>query len=175
MCETVVRPTLQGMKDEGIPFNGVLYTGLMLTDNGPRVIEYNVRFGDPELQAMLPLLDEDVYALIHDATTGLVRSPKLKQVSTALVVLASKDYPESSEGGPEIIGLDQSHDSIEVFHAGTKLDQDGAVRASGGRVLNIVGKGVEREQALRVAYQQIKAGFGNFEGMQFRGDIGSNL
>lgn len=173
ICREVLEPAIRGILDEGAPFVGVLYAGLMLTPEGPQVIEFNVRFGDPETQAVLPLLESDFYLLLQAAATGKLHElPELKwqNASAACVVMASRGYPGDYEGGVPITGLDQSEDNQAlVFHAGTRLTDQGWL-TNGGRVLNVVGLGKTLDEALVHAYQRIEAI--SFNGAQYRRDIG---
>lgn len=170
----IIEPTLQGMLDGGCPYKGVLYLGLMMTSEGPQVIEFNARFGDPECQAILPLINEDVFLLIKDAAEGNVRAPKIKEIASALIVLASEGYPENPTVPRVISGLGSQYKNVEVFHAGTS-HQSELVMSAGGRVLNVVGLGENIDTALVNAYAAIGDQAINFEGVQYRKDIGSNL
>jgi phosphoribosylamine--glycine ligase len=128
VMEEIINPTLRGMRQRGIPFKGVLFAGLMIGPQGPKLIEFNVRFGDPETQVMLPRVQDDVLALLHGAATGaLPQKPVSLSPETALtVVFAAKGYPDAPERGSEIKGVERAAamDSITVYHAGTKLDGD---------------------------------------------------
>ena len=173
VLDDIVRPVLQGMQDEGHPYRGFLYVGLMLTANGPKVIEFNVRFGDPEAQVVLPMLDEDLSWLLGAAATGALpsRPARFRNEPHVGVVLAAGGYPEQPESGKPIIGLDAAAavPGAMVFHAGTSK-RDGQVVTSGGRVLTVVGRGASHRDAIDVAYRA--AAHVQFEGMQFRRDIG---
>jgi phosphoribosylamine---glycine ligase len=169
----IVEPVLRGMRAEGREYRGFLYVGLMLTCGGPKVIEFNVRFGDPEAQVVVPLVAGDFAALLAAAADGALPDAPItlaagKQVG---VVLASRNYPGSSPGGVPIAGLDRAAalDGVTVFHAGTAAAPDGIVTA-GGRVLTVVGRGDSYETAIARAYQG--AGLIHFDGMQYRRDIG---
>ena len=169
----IVRPVLRGMASEGRPFHGFLYVGLMLTQRGPRVVEFNVRFGDPEAQVVLPMLDEDLSTLLWAAAAGALpdRPARFRDQPHVGVVLASAGYPESSDNGRAIDGLDEAArvpDAL-VFHAGTARRGDRIVTA-GGRVLTVVGRGPTHREAIGVAYRAVEQI--RFEGMQFRRDIG---
>jgi phosphoribosylamine--glycine ligase len=169
----VVRPVLNGMKAEGYPFRGFLYVGLMMTAKGPKVIEFNVRFGDPEAQVVLPMLDEDLSWLLAAAATGALpdRPARFRNEPHVGVVLAAGGYPESVETGKRISGLDAAAavKNAMVFHAGT-AKRDGQIVTSGGRVLTVVGRGTTHREAIDVAYDA--AARVQFDGMQFRRDIG---
>ena len=169
----IVTPVVRGMADEGYPFAGFLYVGLMLTAEGPKVIEFNVRLGDPEAQVILSLIDEPLLPLLVAAASG-----RLRQMAVALasevrvgVVLASRGYPESSESGQSIAGLDAAEltRGVTVFHAGT-AKRDGRIVTASGRVLTVVGSGSDYARAIERAYAGVSAI--SFDGMQFRHDIG---
>ena len=168
---SILQPTIDGLRAEGRPFVGVLYAGLMLTDDGLRVLEFNCRFGDPETQAILPLLDSDLIDIAEACAMGRLAEIDLrwKQGSAACVVLASEGYPGKYPGGREIAGLEISFENAVVFHAGTKL-LDGKVITAGGRVLGVTGWGPTLYLALNNAYAAIDRI--SFEGMQYRKDIG---
>jgi phosphoribosylamine--glycine ligase len=173
VIETIVRPVLDGMVHEGHPYRGFLYVGLMLTAVGPKVIEFNVRFGDPEAQVILPMLDEDLSWLLGAAATGVLPSRAArfsKQVHVG-VVLAAGGYPGTVETGKIISGLEAAAEvpGALVFHAGTAR-QDGRIVPSGGRVLTVVGRGATYRDAIDIAYSA--ASRITFDGMQFRRDIG---
>jgi len=173
VIKEVVEPVLGGMRSEGHPFRGFLYVGLMLTAAGPKVVEFNVRFGDPEAQVILPMLDEDLPALLMAAATGALpsRAARTRDERLVGVVLASAGYPESSESGRVIEGLARAAavPGALVFHAGTAA-RDGAIVTAGGRVLTVVGRGPTYPDAIAVAYRAVSEI--RFEGMQFRTDIG---
>ena len=168
---SILQPTIDGLCAEGRPFVGVLYAGLMLTADGPRVLEFNCRFGDPETQAILPLLDSDLIDIAEACAMGRLAEIDLrwKQGSAACVVLASEGYPGKYPGGREIAGLEISFENAVVFHAGTKL-LDGKVITAGGRVLGVTGWGPTLYLALNNAYAAID--HISFNGMQYRKDIG---
>ena len=173
VIDEVVRPVLTGMKTEGYPFCGFLYVGLMLTNAGPKVIEFNVRFGDPEAQVILPMLDEDLSWLLAAAATGALpeRAARFRSEPHVAVVLAAGGYPDTVETGKAIAGLDAAAavPNAMVFHAGT-TKRDGRIVTSGGRVLSVVGRGETHRAAIDAAYQA--AALVTFDGMQFRRDIG---
>ena len=170
---SIVRPVLEGMLREGHPYRGFLYVGLMLTSDGPKVIEFNVRFGDPEAQVVLPMLDEDLSSLLMCAAGGELpsRAARFSNQVHVGVVLAAGGYPESVETGKVISGLDaaaQVPDAV-IFHAGT-APQNGNVVTAGGRVLTVVGRGPTYRAAIDTAYAA--AARIRFDGMQLRRDIG---
>jgi phosphoribosylamine--glycine ligase len=155
---TIIEPTLAGMAAEGAAFTGVLYAGLMLTREGPRLVEFNARFGDPECQVLMARFEGDLAALLLALARGDGRAAphwSLRQMSAALVVLAAQGYPDAPLTGSVIRGLPGAADVPGglVFHAGTRRDGDGTVRAAGGRVLNAVGVGSDLPAALAAAYQ----------------------
>jgi phosphoribosylamine---glycine ligase len=173
VLDEVVAPVLNGMKAEGNPFRGFLYVGLMITSTGPKVIEFNVRFGDPEAQVVLPMLDEDLSWLLAAAATGALpnRPARFRAEAHVGVVLAAGGYPDSAESGKVITGLDAAAriPNALVFHAGT-TKRDGQIVTNGGRVLTVVGRGATHRDAIAVAYEAAQQV--HFEGMQFRRDIG---
>ena len=168
---TVHRPIVAAMAERGTPFHGVLYGGLMIGADGPKVIEFNARFGDPETQAVLPRLRSDLVDLFRAAREpgGLAgMSADFDDDWAVTVVLASAGYPESSSKGDVIRGLDEAATIAEVTHAGTAA-QDGEIVTAGGRVLNVTGLGPDPAAARDRAYDA--AGRISFEGMQVRSDI----
>ena len=170
--ENVVRPTLAGLKADGIDFRGTLYVGLMLTADGPRVLEFNVRFGDPETQAILPMVDEDLLPSLLASAKGepMPESLKFKEGATMVVVLASKGYPESYPKGEIIEVPENLPEGTQLVHAGTSLADSGEVITSGGRVLGAVGIGSNLGEAAKKAYllcDQVA-----FDSKYFRRDIG---
>jgi phosphoribosylamine--glycine ligase len=173
VCDEIVRPVLAGMEHEGHPYRGFLYVGLMLTSDGPRVVEFNVRFGDPEAQVVLPMLDEDLSWLLGETATGALpsRPAQFRNEPHVGVVLAAGGYPDSPELGKAISGTDEAsrEPGAVVFHAGTAMRGDELVTA-GGRVLTVVGRGPTYRDAIDVAYRA--ASKIQFDGMQFRHDIG---
>jgi phosphoribosylamine--glycine ligase len=167
----IVNPVISGMAGEGYPFCGFLYVGLMLTADGPSVVEFNVRLGDPETQVILPLIDEPLLPLLVAAAEGRLRQPSCSLGRDRLVgvVMASRGYPESSESGQPIHGTREAERVSQVFHAGTAL-RGGALVTAGGRVLTVVGRGVSFDEAVTRAYEGVSKI--HFEGMQYRRDIG---
>jgi phosphoribosylamine--glycine ligase len=169
---TVLQPVVDELARRGTPFHGVLYAGLMLTADGPRVLEFNVRFGDPETQAVLPRLRSDLLDLVERATRpgGLAGATLEWDPRAAVtVVLASRGYPASSSSGDVITGLDRVPGGVEVTHAGTKRRDDGAIVTAGGRVLNVTALGADAEAARTAAYAA--ADVIDFDGKQLRRDI----
>ena len=169
----IVEPVIAGMASEGRPYRGVLYVGLMLTPTGPKVIEFNVRFGDPEAQVILPLIDEPLLPLLIAAARGELRQTSCRLSGQKLVgvVIASRGYPESSESGQPISGIDRAEreSGVRVLHAGTALRNNTLVTA-GGRVLTVVASGADYAGAIARAYAGVERI--HFEGMQYRRDIG---
>jgi phosphoribosylamine---glycine ligase len=173
VVDEIVRPVLEGMAREGNPYRGFLYVGLMITSEGPKVVEFNVRFGDPEAQVVLPMLDEELSALLASAAEGSLptRRARFRSEPHVAVVLASRGYPENPDSGKAISGLEAAaaERGALVFHAGTAMRERQLV-TSGGRVLTVVGRGATHRDAIDVAYRA--ASRISFEGVQFRRDIG---
>jgi len=169
----ILKPTIKGLKEDGITYRGVIYAGLMLTEAGPKVLEYNCRFGDPETQVVLPLLKSDFFELMMAVINGKLGSHKklIWSVDTsACVVMASKGYPGKYATGIPITGLHNLKDSAcYVFHAGTQRKGNRLV-TSGGRVLGVMGTDKDLKQALNRTYRAI--GKIRFEGAAYRRDIG---
>ncbi len=170
---TIFLPTIKALKEEGRTFKGCLYFGLMLTPNGPKVVEYNCRFGDPETQVVLPLLESDLYTIMqacHDGTLADV-DVKWSEEACACVVEASGGYPVKYEKGYEIHGLDENgqHEGVVIYHAGTKKE-NGKYYTNGGRVLGITAKGTNLQEALDKAYAVVNEV--GFDKMHYRTDIG---
>lgn len=170
----VVEPTLNGAREEGFPFRGVLFIGLMLTAAGPKVLEYNVRFGDPETQAILVRLESDLGEIFQAITAEDLRNVSVRwsDESSACVVLASDGYPGPYQSGVAIKGLDQltTGDRLEVFHAGTSKSESGEFLTAGGRVLGITAAGSTLDKALANCYDAVSKV--SWEGLQYRRDIG---
>ena len=170
--ESIVRPTLAGLKAEGIEFRGTLYVGLMLTNAGPKVLEFNVRFGDPETQVILPLLDDDLVPLLLASARGeeLPDSVRFKEAYAMVVVLASTGYPESYPKGEVISTPSDFPEGSQLIHAGTKLDEEGKCVTAGGRVLGAVGMGSSLQEARERANAVCDSV--DFPSKYFRRDIG---
>jgi phosphoribosylamine--glycine ligase len=166
----IVRPTLHGLIVSGSPYRGLLYCGLMLTRDGPKVIEFNVRFGDPEAQVVLPMVAQPLTPLLWAAATGVLRSSAITVSNEPHVgvVIAAEGYPGDVRTGRRIEGLDEASDAL-MFFAGVK-EQDGNLVTSGGRVMTVVGRGPTFDEAIERAYAAVSRI--RFEGMQFRRDIG---
>lgn len=169
----VVRPTVAELVRRGIDFRGVLYAGLMLTETGPRVLEFNCRFGDPETQALLPRLESDLLELLWTAARGedLPGAVGWRSGAAVGVVVASRGYPASSSKGDVISGLDrvEAMDQVEVYQAATGRDADGRLITAGGRVLTVTGRGDTFADARARAYAGVAAI--DFEGSHHRRDI----
>jgi phosphoribosylamine---glycine ligase len=169
----IVEPALAGARQEGFAFKGVLFLGLMLTDDGPKLLEYNVRFGDPETQAILVRLKTDLLSIfesIYSETLGSL-DVAWSEGSSACVVAANRGYPGKYESGAVIEGLEGvDRDRVQVFHAGTSRAADGSYTATGGRVLGVTAAAADLPAALALCYQSL--GKISWQGMQFRRDIG---
>ena len=174
ILEEIIMPAIRGLSAEGRRYVGVLYAGLMLTSQGPMALEFNARFGDPETQAILPMMESDLVDLLEAAVEGTCSSMGINWRGGACVcvVAASLGYPENPQLGKEIfIDEDRAEkDGVLIFHAGTRLDEETLV-TSGGRVLNVVSTGGSVEEAASRAYRGLS--HVSFEGMWFRNDIGS--
>lgn len=168
--ESVLKPAVNGLRSEGRPFIGVLYAGLMLTQDGIRVMEFNCRFGDPETQVVLPLLETDLLDIIEACVNGNLADVNIrwKKGAAVCVVLASKGYPEKVESGKRVT-VSALPDDMLCFHAGTKTDDEGNIITSGGRVFGLTASADEIGVAIRKVYDNIEKV--KFEGMQYRRDI----
>jgi phosphoribosylamine--glycine ligase len=171
----VIRPAIAQMRSEGMPFTGFLYAGLMMTAQGPKVVEFNARLGDPETQVLMHRMASDFVEPLFAAAHGALDETPLewKADPSVCVVLAASGYPGSVRTGDQVTGLDQSqldqaHEAT-VFHAGTKLDQNVLV-TSGGRVLGVTASGVTLDLAISNAYENVRKI--HFDGMHYRKDIG---
>ncbi len=169
--QRIVLPTINAMQWEGTPFMGCLFFGLMLTPNGPVVIEYNCRFGDPEAEAALTLLEGDALEILQACRNKSLGQIEVacKDGSACSVTVASGGYPVSYEKGKKIT-ISALPESVTIFHAGTTLKDNGDVVTSGGRVLHVVGQAKTLKEAISLAYEGVAAI--SFEGKQYRGDIG---
>ena len=170
--QEIVIPTVAGLRRDGLPYRGFLYFGLMLTPDGPRVIEYNCRFGDPECEAVLPLVRGDFAGFCLAGAGGELR-PELLEFDDAwsvCVILASAGYPDSSRSGDAITGLDATPAGTHVFHCGTRKSTHGHWETNGGRVLAVVASAESRQQAVSQAH--LAADAIRFDGLQRRRDIG---
>lgn len=173
--ENIVNPTIEAMNKDGNPFLGVIYPGLMLTKDGPKILEYNARFGDPETQTYMRLLDTDILDIFNACVDGKLDQKEISwsKKFACTIVLASGGYPENYEKGKVITGVDEAEiqPDIVVFHAGTKIENNKLI-TNGGRVLGVSAIGDTLEEALQKAYKAIKKI--SFEGMQYRKDIGQS-
>lgn len=171
LTRSVLQPVVDGLRAEGRPFVGVLYGGFILTADGPRVLEFNCRFGDPEAQVVLPLLESDLLEIVLACTEGTLAATEVrwKEGAAACVVLASGGYPGPYQSGYPISGLEAEQLNTFVFHAGTKFT-NGQVVTAGGRVLCVSGWGKNINEALDAAYARVRTL--HFEGMHYRNDIG---
>ena len=168
----IMLPTVAALKAEGRPFKGVIYFGLMLTPDGPKVVEYNARFGDPECQAVLSLLDSDLLEIMLACRNGTLDQVKIawKDGAACCLVLASGGYPLEYQKGLPISGLEEAEEYANVLHAGTKLGEGGQFLTNGGRVLGVTAAGKDLAEAVRWAYGAAKSI--SFPQMHFRTDIG---
>lgn len=171
VTQTVLKPTVAGMAASGHPYVGILYAGLMLTADGPKVLEFNCRFGDPETQVVLPMLDADLVEIMQACIDGTLSSDMVRRQAgaCAAVVMASQGYPESYPKGLPINGLQHLPDDLLVFHAGTAQLGDQIV-TQGGRVLAVCARGTDLDTAVARAYEGVS--HIHFEGAHFRTDIG---
>ncbi|HEX4458624.1 MAG TPA: phosphoribosylamine--glycine ligase [Polyangia bacterium] len=169
----ILEPTARGLAAEGKPFSGLLYAGLMVTADGPRVIEFNCRFGDPETQALMVRLDDDLGAILYAIATGkAVERVRFSPRASVCVVVAAGGYPGAYRSGLPIGGLDAAGavDGVTVFHAGTRRDDSGHIVTAGGRVLGVTALGDDVENARQRAYRAVDSI--HFEGAHHRRDIG---
>lgn len=174
--EKIIKPVLQGMKQEGHSYKGVLFAGIMVTSEGAKILEFNARFGDPETQSLMMLLESNLLPILEASIQGNIQNleVKFKHGSAACIVLTSEGYPGNYKKGDVINGLEKVSEEVKVFHAGT-VKQGGEVLTNGGRVLNIVSHGAKLDQALENVYAAIGEDGVNFRGMHFRKDIGKNV
>jgi phosphoribosylamine--glycine ligase len=174
VCRTIIEPTLTGMAEEGHPYRGVLYCGLMVTDEGPKVVEFNCRLGDPEAQVVLPLIDSDIGEVCRALAEESLDTVALRgsAQSAVCVVLASDGYPVEYETGFPITGIDEAEalEGVTVIHAGTAQRSDGTLVTDGGRVLNVVATADALDEALDRAYAGVERI--QYQGKTFRRDIG---
>ncbi|HEY7616763.1 MAG TPA: phosphoribosylamine--glycine ligase, partial [Terriglobales bacterium] len=176
LVQHIARPVIEGMKEEGAEYKGILYCGLMMTAKGPMVLEFNCRFGDPETQPIVMRMQSDLAEALEASTEGRVSEGDFRWSSDAsvCVVMASGGYPGTFEAGKKIIGLDAagSMEGVEVFHAGT-AKHNGGYFTAGGRVLGVTSRAADLDTAVERAYEAVsKIGF---EGAHYRKDIGARL
>jgi phosphoribosylamine--glycine ligase len=171
--QEVVIPTVAGMAKDGRRFQGVLYAGLMITDSGPKVLEFNVRFGDPEAQVIMPRMVSDIVPILKGVADGQLKQTKIEWAKepAACVVLAAKGYPDAPETGTPIVGLDSVKDQSDVivYHAATAI-KEGQLVTVGGRVLGVTALGANLDAAVQRAYETVAKI--SFDGMHYRKDIG---
>jgi phosphoribosylamine--glycine ligase len=175
LMRTAVTPTLAELRTRGVGYRGILYAGLMLTPTGPKVLEYNVRFGDPECEVVVPRLRSDLARHCLESARGKLETPvAFSDEACVTVVLATEGYPASPRSGDVIEGVEaaEAHDRVLVFHAGTTRDEAGALRTAGGRVLNVTALGPSIEQARERAYTACAEI--SWPGMQYRRDIAAS-
>ena len=174
LMETVMRPAIEGMRKEGSPFTGFLYAGLMMTANGPKTLEFNVRMGDPETQPIMYRLRSDLAQVLYNGATGKLHNSTLEWSPdpSVAIVLAAAGYPGKPTTGDVITGIDAAEATgAKVFHAGTKTNENGQLLSNGGRVLAVTASAPTLPQAIESAYRA--AAPIHFAGMQFRKDIGT--
>ncbi|MCL4113240.1 UNVERIFIED_CONTAM: hypothetical protein GTU68_054479 [Idotea baltica] len=168
----IVKPTVEGLQKDGLPYRGFLYFGIMLTQDGPKILEYNCRFGDPEAQAVLPMITGNFVDYVFEGAKGNLHPDKIEFMDgwSICLVSASAGYPESSRSGDVISGFENVEGS-RIFHAGTRKNADGNFETAGGRVYVIVARGETREDAVARVYAESEKV--SFDGMQRRTDIGT--
>ncbi len=174
ITETIVNRTVDAMKQEGHPYKGILYCGLMITRDGPKVIEFNCRFGDPECQVIVPALKTDINDIFEAVTQQKLADLEIEMLRDTwftCVVLASEGYPRKYRKGLEISGIPRDSDQILTFHCGTATDDQGRLLTNGGRVLNVVGIGSSLNESISHAYKGVSSI--RFDGMYYRRDIGA--
>ena len=174
--DNIIMPTIKGLKKRGINYRGVIYAGLMITDSGPKVIEFNCRFGDPECQALMPLLGTEIAKVLQACALGrLDLAPHLSIANqcSACVVGAASGYPESPRKGDEIKIKLQPNQFVQFFQAGTTINQEGLLVSSGGRVFSVVAQGSNFKEAFDKVYQVMQKI--DFKGKQYRKDIGHQV
>jgi len=173
VMERVIQPTIDAMAAEGTPYTGILYAGLMITGEGPKVVEYNCRFGDPEAQVILPALNSDLLELMITTVNGKLEYQSLDLAPDyfCTVVMASAGYPGTYTSGLPVRGLEHVPEGVQVFHSGTQRNKEGELLTRGGRVLSVVGRGSTLQQAIDAAYEGVERI--EFEGAYYRKDIGA--
>ena len=172
VMDTAIEPTLATLRDKGIDYRGFLFAGLMLTPDGPKMLEYNIRFGDPEAQVVLPRLTSDLAVHLHEAASGAIATaPTFSDDTVVCVVMAAEGYPQSPRAGDRIEGIDAARaiDGVTVYGVGVAEDPDGGWRTAGGRVVNVMGRGATLAEARAKAYAG--AELIRWPGAHFRRDI----
>jgi len=176
ICKQIIEPTINELIKRNIEYKGVLYFGLMITKSGPKVIEYNCRFGDPECQTIMPLMDSDFVNILYKCATGNLNGDEKVLNSSKVsgcVIAASKGYPENYDVGfPVTFNYDECED-IQIFHSGTSINKEGKIITNGGRVLSIVCQSEDFDSAFNMAYEVLKNI--NFDGIYYRRDIGHQV
>ncbi len=172
VVEKILVPTVRAMALAGHPYRGILYAGLMVTEGGPKILEYNCRFGDPECQVLMMMIDEDLAPILKTCATGKLdpnRKLKIYSGAAACIVMTSGGYPDKFKKGLPISGIPMGTNDLKVFHAGTAMKNDQLV-TSGGRVLGVTARGTDLKEALKTAYEA--AGKIRWDGVHYRKDIG---
>lgn len=174
ITDEIIKPTLEGCQKDGFPFRGILFLGLMMTDSGAKVLEYNVRFGDPETQSIMVRLETDLVEICQAILSQTLDKLEIKwkKGSSVCVVLASENYPAKPRIGDKILGLENVQDAV-IFHAGTACDEQRNFTTAGGRVLGVTANGENLDEALKKAYKAVNRI--NWTGMHYRRDIGKTL
>ena len=176
ICKKIIEPTIDELIKRNIDYRGVLYFGLMITKSGPKVIEYNCRFGDPECQTIMPLMDINFVNILYKCALGNLNGEEQLLSSSrvsACVIAASKGYPENYKVGFPITFKNEESEEVQIFHSGTSLNKDGNVITNGGRVLSIISQGDDFDSAFNQVYKVLREI--NFEGMYYRRDIGHQV
>jgi phosphoribosylamine--glycine ligase len=170
VMQDIIEPAIRGLSNEGIQYKGVLYTGLIMTDNGPKVLEFNARFGDPEIQAIIPRLKTDLLSIVDTIITDKLNGIDIEWNDNSCIgiVMASGGYPGKYETGFPILGLDDIDKDVIVYHAGTRLDNNDIV-TDGGRVLTVTATGNTMKEAREHVYNNVKKI--NFQNSHYRNDI----
>ncbi len=174
--EAIIKPTLKALNRKNIDYKGVIYAGLMLTEDGPKVIEYNCRFGDPECQALMPLMGPEFAKILFACAIGdisLAPNLSIQEKFSACVVATAEGYPENPRKGDEIEVFTEKNSSLKIFHAGTKFSKEGKVVTSGGRVLSVVYEAEDFDIAFSNVYKGLKSI--KFKGINYRKDIGHQV
>ena len=176
ICKEIIEPTIDELIKRNIEYKGVLYLGLMITKSGPKVIEYNCRFGDPECQTIMPLMDKNFINILHKCATGNLKGDE-KVLSTSkvsgCVIASSKGYPENYTTGFPITFNNHEDEDIQIFHSGTSINKEGEIISDGGRVLSVVCQAEDFDNAFNLAYKVLKGI--NFDGIYYRRDIGHQV
>ena len=172
----IIEPTINELIKKNINYRGVIYFGLMITNNGPKVIEYNCRFGDPECQTIMPLMDKSFVSILHKCAQGNLKGNEItmsKNSVSGCVIAAAKGYPISYEKGKLITFLGKENKQVQIFHSGTEINSSGETYTDGGRVLSIICQGKDFDEAFKLAYETLNEI--KFEGIYYRKDIGHQV